>query len=161
MICVLIIIGGILGKLLGELPDNTRSGLSYGFIAFSVLPITLCMFGLKELNSAFPNFAQYLNKSNREALSKAIDERILRVILIAFLIVALQVCLAFYLLYFCSGLEFVILGILFGGIFASLVYGVYVCLSVRKLAEHFEEILSKEISKKRQKEYESSFNESD
>ena len=149
--------GGVLGAYLGTLPNNVQTGLSYGFVAFSVLPITLCLFGLKELNASFSSVAKYLNRSERERLSEQIDDRILAIICLAFFIVALQVIFAFCLLYFSNGFEFVILGILFGGIFSSLTFGIYVCFSVRKIADFCDKVISREASEERFKAYKDSF----
>lgn len=157
LIILFVVIGAVLGKYLGNLPNNVQSGLSYGFVAFSVLPITLCLFGLKELNSTFSTVAKYLTKVERARLSKEIDSRIVKTVFIAFFIVGLQVIFAFGLLYFSNGFEYVILGILFGGIFASLVFGIYVCFSVRKASDFCDEIISTKISEERFKIYKESF----
>lgn len=151
--------GGVLGWLLKDLPNLRLTGFTYGFIAFSVLPITICLWGVKEFNSAFPNIAMDLDKVSRKEFEDIIDGRINAIITIAFLIVFLQIIFAFLLLYVqtSDNYEVVVLGILFGGILSSLIYGLYVCFSVRKLSRTLDEYLSKTISQKRVENYRKSF----
>ena len=156
LVFVFVCLGGGVGWLLGDLPNNTRHGLTYGFVAFSILPITLCLFGVKELNSVFPSIAMNLTKIERNRLSNDLDKRIVRVIFLAFFLVALQIVFSFFLLYFSTGYEYVILGVLFGGIFGSLTYGIYVCFSVRRLGEFCEQVMSKKAAEERLKKYEES-----
>lgn len=53
LIIITVVAGGFLGYLLPLDPNSKLSPITYGFIAFAVLPITICLFGLKELNGAF------------------------------------------------------------------------------------------------------------
>lgn len=161
LICVLILVclsmGVALGYFLGIAPKVVQSGISYGFVAFSVLPVSLCMFGVKELNAAYSGIAPYLDAVHRRTLSKGIESRIVMVILVAFAIVVLQVVAAFGLLYFSTNYEYIILGVLFGGVMASLAYGLYVCFSVRRVAEVAEDVLGKKIAEDRSRQYMESF----
>lgn len=101
--------------------------------------------------------APYLDSIHRKRLGKAIDKRIQVVIVMAFAIILIQVIGAFYLLYFATQYEKVILGVLFGGIISSLIYGLFVCFSVRGIAEKTEEILSDKIGKERISDYKKRF----
>ncbi len=162
LICLLLLGGGYLGWLMKDLSDATKTGLTYGFITFAILPISLCLWGVKEFNAAFPNVALELDKNGRNRLGCLIDDKIETIIVLAFFIVFIQIILAFCLLYFFAGsnYEFVILGILFGGILSSLVYGLYVCFSVRKLARTVDEIISKRVARERLEKYKKEFEDS-
>lgn len=149
--------GIICGYLLEQAPTEVQCGISYGFVAFAMFPIGLCTFGVKELNSSFLGMAPYLDSIHRKRLGKAIDKRIQVVIVMAFAIILIQVIGAFYLLYFATQYEKVILGVLFGGIISSLIYGLFVCFSVRGIAEKTEEILSDKIGKERISDYKKRF----
>lgn len=153
LIVLSIIGGGGIGYWLNTLPINVRSGLTYGFVAFSVLPITLCLFGVKEVGAAFPAIAKYLNSRQRQEFRKRVDRAISRIIVIAFGLVFLQILAAFVLLYLSDGYEYIVLGVLFGGIISSLVYGLYVCFLVRGLSDVTEEILSAKADRDRHEEY--------
>lgn len=155
VLCLLTGVG--LGYCLGNAPKVVQSGISYGFVAFSVLPVTLCMFGVKELNAAYSGIAPNLDGVRRRTLSKELERRIVRVIVLAFLIVVLQVVAAFCLLYFSTNYEYIILGVLFGGVMASLIYGLYVCFSVRRVAALTESILDKKIAVERVGKYVADF----
>ena len=153
--------GGILfGLLLDQAPSTVHTGITYGFAAFAVFPISLCVFGIKELNAAYPQIAPYLDSKHRRDLSIEIDKRIQVVIIFAFFIILIQVLGAFYLLYLATEYEKVTLGVLFGGVVSSLIYGLFVCFSVRVLAEKTEEIQSKQIGQNRIAEYNNKFKES-
>lgn len=157
LVCGLVFIclamGVALGYFLGNAPKVVQSGISYGFVAFSVLPVSLCMFGVKELNAAYSGIATHLDAVHRRALSKGIESRVAMVIIVAFAIVVLQVVAAFGLLYFSTNYEYIILGVLFGGVMASLVYGLFVCFSVRRVAEVAEDVLGKKIAEDRSRQY--------
>ena len=155
LITIFLTLGGILGFLLKDIPESQNTGLTYGFIAFSILPITLCLWGVKEFNAVFPSIARNLNKIERKRLTDLIDNRITIIIYLAFFIVLLQIFFAFSFLYIPhdNNLEFVILGILFGGILSSLTYGLYVCFSVRKIAKTADDILSTNIAEERFNHY--------
>lgn len=159
LILAIILIGFILGYLMGQLPNNVKNGLSYGFVAFSILPITTCLFGVKELNAIFPGIAKYLDSRKRSKLIKSIDLVVTRVIYLAFLIVLLQVIASFILLYHSNTYEYVILGVLFGGVISSLVYGLYVLFSIRRFAEVIDSILDESIHKEQYQKYADSFRE--
>lgn len=153
LIVLSILGGGSIGYWLNTLPINVRSGLTYGFVAFSVLPITLCLFGVKEAGAAFPGIAKYLNHRQRREFRRAVDRAISRIIFMAFGLVLLQVLAAFVLLYLSEGYEYIILGVLFGGVISSLVYGLYVCFLVRELSDFTEEVLSAKADRDRHEEY--------
>lgn len=157
IIILSVVIGAVLGYFLGRSPENVKGGLSYGFVAFSVLPITICLFGVKESGAIFPVVAGYLDSRKRERLMELIDVVIKRIIFLAFSIVFLQVLAAFVLLYFSNTYEYIVLGVLFGGVVSSLCYGLYVLFSVRKLVELSDSVLDKNIHKKQHEEYVNSF----
>ena len=155
---VLSLIGGIcFGYFLEQAPTQVHTGLSYGFAAFAVFPIGLCIFGVKELNASFPQIAPYLDAPHRKILSQKIEQRIQEVIVLAFFIIVIQVVGTFYLLYFATEYEKVVLGVLFGGVVSSLIYGLFVCFSVQAMAEKAESIVSEEIGKKRIADYKKKF----
>lgn len=153
LIILSILVGGGIGYWLNTLPINVRSGLSYGFVAFSILPITLCLFGVKEVGAVFPAISKYLNHRQRREFRKRVDRAISRVIVMAFGLVFFQVLAAFVLLYLSGGYEYIILGVLFGGVVSSLIYGLYVCFLVRELADFSEEVLSDKADRDRHEEY--------
>ena len=157
LILFIILASSILGYFMGQLPDNVRGGLSYGFIAFSILPITICLFGVKELGAIFPIVAKHLDSRRRSDLTKSINLVVARVIYLAFFIVFLQVVASFVLLYYSNAYEYVILGILFGGVVSSLVYGLYVIFSIRRFGELIDSILDKSIHKEQHQNYVDSF----
>lgn len=150
-------IGIFLGYILDQASENVQEGLSYGFIAFSVLPITICLWGVRELNSSFANIANNLTKSKRDSLISDINSRIEQTISFSFAIVLIQVVGAFFLLYFSNRYEYIILGLLFGGVLSSLIYGLFVCFSVRRIYEIEEKIKSNNISEERIRHYNDSF----
>lgn len=157
LILLSVALGTVLGYFLGQQSENVRGGLSYGFVAFSVLPISICLFGVKELGAAFSSVAKYLNSRKRKDLTRSIDLLVRRTILLAFSIVFLQVLAAFILLYFSNTYEYIILGILFGGVISSLFYGLYVLFSVRRLAEICDSILDSNIHKEQHQNYVNTF----
>lgn len=157
LILLVVLISSILGYLMGQLPDNVRGGLSYGFIAFSILPITICLFGVKELNATFPAVAKYLDSRKRNRLINSINSVVTRVIILAFVIVLLQVIASFILLYYSNTYEYVVLGVLFGGVISSLVYGLYVLFSIQRFAEFIVSVLEESIHKEQHKNYVNSF----
>ncbi len=157
LITLIILISSGLGYLMGQSPNNVRKGLSYGFMGFSILPITICLFGVKELGAIFPGVSQYLDSRKRKSLTKSIDLVVTRVIYLAFLIVLLQVIASFVLLYYSRTYEYVVLGILFGGVISSLIYGLYVIFSIRKFSELIDSILDKNIHKEQHQNYVDSF----
>lgn len=150
-------LGGAAGWMLGDLPSDTGYGLTYEFVMFSIVPITLCMYGLSELNSAFLDVAINLTKIERNRLSKDLNRRIVRVVALAFFLVAVQVVFSLFMLHFPAEYHNMILGVLVGSVFGSLVYGLYVCFTVRKLGEFCERVASKNASEQRLKKYEQSF----
>lgn len=150
-------LGIFLGYLLDKAPENMKSGISYGFIAFSILPITICLWGVRELNSSFSHIAESLSKSKRDTLISDINKRIEQTIFFAFGIVLIQIIGSFILLYFSKNYEYIILGVLFGGVLSSLAYGLFVCFSVRSIYEMEEKIKSKNISNERITKYNDSF----
>lgn len=89
-------LGIFLGYILDQASENVQEGLSYGFIAFSVLPITICLWGVRELNSSFANIANNLTKSKRDSLISDINSRIEQTISFSFVIVLIQVVGAFF-----------------------------------------------------------------
>lgn len=159
VIVLSLVLGSVVGYFLGQLPQNVKGGLSYGFFAFSILPITICLFGVKETGAVFSAVAKYLDSRKRANLIKSIDVVAKRIISLAFSIVFLQVVAAFCLLYFSNSYEYVILGILilFGGIISSLFYGLYVLFSVRKLIEMSDSVLDRSIHRERHEKYVNSF----
>ncbi len=157
VIVLSLVLGSVVGYFLGQLPQNVKGGLSYGFVAFSILPITICLFGVKESGAVFSAVAKYLDSRKRANLIKSIDVVAKRIISLAFSIVFLQVVAAFCLLYFSNTYEYVILGILFGGIISSLFYGLYVLFSVRKLIEMSDSVLDRSIHRERHEKYVNSF----
>lgn len=158
IIVVLLIIGGIAGYILSLSETNVKKGISYGFIAFSILPISICLFGIKEVGGIFPGVAKDLKYKERSALLESSNTIILRIIFLGFLIVLLQVLLSFWLLYLSNNYEYIILGILFGGVLSSLIYGLYVCFSVRRLLEYSEKIIERRVQKEQHKAYIDTFN---
>lgn len=154
-------LGSCFGYLLGNLQENVKDGLSYGFVAFSVLPITICLFGVKESGAVFPSIAKYLDSRKRADLIESIDIIVKRIIILAFSIVLLQIIAAFFLLYFSNTYEYIILGVLFGGVISSLIYGLYVIFSVRKLIELSDSVLDINIHKEQHEKYVNSFTSQD
>lgn len=98
-------LGIFLGYILDQASENVQEGLSYGFIAFSVLPITICLWGVRELNSSFANIANNLTKSKRDSLISDINSRIEQTISFSFVIVLIQVVGAFFFCIFLTGMN--------------------------------------------------------
>ena len=156
-IVLCLVAGFFYGCFLDQVPSAVHTGKTYGFVAFAVFPFCFCVFGIKELERAFSQIAPYLDAIHRKRLSEAIDKRIQVVIFFAFIIILIQVLGAFYLLYLATFNENLILGVLFGGLVASLVYGFFVCFSVLTISEKAEEVQSKEIGQQRAAEYKDKF----
>lgn len=142
LIIVTVVAGGVLGYCLPLDPNSKLSPITYGFIAFAVLPITICLFGLKELNGAFSSVVKHLTGSQQEKLIKQIDKRYDRTIELALFVILIQVVFAFALLLIGEKYRFVVLGVLFGGVISVLFYGLYVCYTVRNLIKFCDNCLA-------------------
>lgn len=142
LIIVTVVAGGVLGYYLPLDPNSKLSPITYGFIAFAVLPITICLFGLKELNGAFSSVVKHLTGSQQEKLIKQIDKRYDRTIELALFVILIQVVFAFALLLIGEEYRFVVLGVLFGGVISVLFYGLYVCYTVRNLIKFCDNCLA-------------------
>lgn len=95
VIVLSLVLGSVVGYFLGQLPQNVKGGLSYGFVAFSILPITICLFGVKETGAVFSAVAKYLDSRKRANLIKSIDVVAKRIISLAFSIVFFTSCCGF------------------------------------------------------------------
>ncbi len=151
LIIATVVAGGVLGYILPLDPNSKLSPITYGFIAFAVLPITICLFGLKELNGAFSSVMKHLTGLQQEKLIEQIDKRYDRTIQLALLVILIQVVFAFALLLIGEKYRFVVLGVLFGGVISVLFYGLYVCYSVRNLIKFCDDrLVEQERDKKKQ-----------
>ena len=151
LFCLLLLVGGwVIGKWMQTESQGVML-VTYGFVAFAVLPITLCTFGLKELNGVFGQVSADLNKEQRARLSRMISERTSSIIFLGFFIVAVQLILAF-----CLNLKDVVLwpivGALFGGVLTVLVYGIFICFSVKEAADFINNIKDKKAHEQRSQE---------
>ena len=159
LIVLPVLVGGGVGWFFGENPQLEVTGVTYGFMAFAILPISLCLFGLKEFNGVYSNLAKYMSPAEQKNLSKYIDSRYNATIFLAFLVVSLQVIFAFWLMYISKAYELIIFGILFGGIFSALVYGLFVCYSVRRIIVFHDQIVTEKQKKERVRQFKNSFTE--
>lgn len=147
---ILLVCGWVAGKWMQTKSQEVML-VTYGFVAFAVLPITLCTFGLKELNGVFGQVATDLNREQRFRLNKMISARTSSFIFLGFFIVAVQLILAF-----CINLKDVdlwpIVGALFGGVLTVLVYGIFICFSVKEAADFVNGIKDKKAHQQRRQE---------
>ncbi|WP_308513276.1 hypothetical protein [uncultured Turicimonas sp.] len=155
IILLLLLSGFLAGKFLSR-EIKEISLVTYGYIAFAILPITICLFGLKELNSAYSQLGSKLNKREREVLETILYSKTKGAILWGFLLVLLQVVLAFMLSVFQSDIEwfFAIWGALLGATVAVLVYGLSLCLSVQEIYSFVNQTIDSRIRKEQSKDLE-------
>ena len=129
--------------------------ITYGYVAFAVLPITICLFGLKELNGVYCIVADSLNEKERCALDKIITEKTNWTVVLGFLIVIVQVVFAFCLSFFqeYKNIFFGIWGALLGASVAILIYGLAVCLSIKEVYNFINQQKNRAIKAKQQKDF--------
>lgn len=147
---LLLLFGGLFGAYIGAKTQEVML-VTYGFVAFSVLPITLCTFGLKELNDVWRSVAEELEKVQRRKLARIIENRYYAVIWIAFFDVLVQLVFAFCINIPGANIWW-ILGVLFGGILSVLLYGLFVCFSVREAVDFVNQVEERTISEKKNRE---------
>lgn len=149
--CLALLVGGWVAGEWMQTKSQEVMLVTYGFVAFAVLPITLCTFGLKELNGVFGQVSADLNRDQRVRLNKMISERTSSFIFLGFFIVAVQLILAF-----CINLRGVdlwpVVGALFGGVLTVLVYGIFICFSVKEAADFVNRIKDKKAHEQRSQE---------
>ena len=151
VIIVLIVAGLVVGRVWGLLVEKI-SLVTYGYIAFAVLPITICLFGLKELNSFYGNIAESLKSRERQKLRQLIERQLHGVIVVGFGIVLIQILLAFSLSFFQGSIFFTyILGSLLGATLGDLIYGLYICSAVRQVYLLSNKLLERSITEKQNK----------
>lgn len=152
---IFLISGGLLGKVFSE--NAEPSMITYGFVAFAILPITFCTFGLKELGAVFPGVVDALDKQQRVKLRKIINEHCNAVIFLAFFNVFIQLLFAF-LLNIHEVNKWIVTGVLFGGIVSVLIYGIFICASIREVNNFVDDVREKELSLKKSEDFKKRLN---
>lgn len=122
-------------------------GSLLGIGAFSVVPMSLCLFGLGAFNEMYFRFAPYLNPEDREDLSKKIDSKYLNCQILAFLSITLQTISSLILLLPDYVTRMALLCALFNSIVCVMLYGLFVCENVRTETKVGEKFLNKELIK--------------
>lgn len=151
VVIFLVVAGLVVGKLFGLLVEKI-SLVTYGYIAFAVLPITICLFGLKELNSFYGNVAEKLTTRERQKLRMLIDKQLHGAIVLGFGIVLIQILLAFSLNFSQDSVFFTyILGTLLGATLSVLIYGLFICSAVRQVYVSSNKLLDQSIKEKQNK----------
>lgn len=127
-------------------PTDAASAI-FGIGALSIVPLTLCLFGLSEFNSMFVRLAKSLGTSERGRLITKIDEQYTRCWKLSFITIALQVFCTLFLLFPTYDSSLALLCPLVNSIFCVWVYGVYVCGSVREAASFSEKQISEMLTR--------------
>jgi len=150
MLCV---VGSYVGAKFSSFVQEI-SMVTYGYIAFAVLPITICLFGLKELNSAYVIVADKISLRERETLEIQLESKFRYTVGLGFTIVLLQVVMAFSLNFIQNEPPwyFGVWGGLIGATLAVLVYGLFICSSVKEIYSYINAATNKAIFRQQQKD---------
>lgn len=131
-------------SLKGASQDSANCILGVG--AFSVVPLTICLFGLTELNNLFARLARLLSSSERGKLSEKIDENYNNCLRAAFIAIICQTAVSLFLLFPSYDSPISLLCALINSILCVMFYGVFVCGSVRKATRFSENLLNKRLT---------------